>query len=385
MNSEASENTNLRSLRDITPPQIAAMLKQGVKGQDEAVRYASVAMYKHVTGVVSGNMLLIGNSGSGKTTLMRNIQRVYNEVPEFRPFRAMTLINANLLVDMDHLEFRPDRVLIAAEQRARVLLGSQATPEDLKLFMDHSTIAVDEIDKMATVIAGTDKPNPAGIILQEGLLTMMEGDMVAYKTHAFVDGEDRELVIDVDTSHMMFIAGGAFEKLYEQVYHRVTAPNSGITIRNRLVTTIDGDVKLEPIFFLKDFLETGDIFSYGMTPQFMGRFDSTILLNPLNIEVLKQILYTAPDSPYLRSKRFFTTMNIELDIDDFAASLIAEAAQKDLRTGARAMRPIFANIITPYEFDPFSRPGLEPQGNGYRLLVTPDMVRRALIKENDVA
>lgn len=385
MNSEASENTNLRSLRDITPPQIAAMLKKGVKGQEDVVRYASVAIYKHVTGVVSGNMLLIGNSGTGKTTLMRNIQRVYNEVPEFRPFRAMTLINANLLVDMDHLEFKPDRVLIAAEQRARVLLGSQATPDELKLFMDHSTIAVDEIDKMSNVIPGTERPNPAGIILQEGLLTMMEGDMVAYKTHAFVNGEDREIILDVDTSHMMFIAGGAFEKLYEQVYHRVTAPNSGIIIRNRLVTTIDGDVRLEPIFYLKDFLETGDIFAYGMTPQFMGRFDSTILLNPLNIEVLKQILYTAPDSPFLRSKRYFTTMNIELEIDDFAASLIAEAAQKDLRTGARAMRPIFANIITPYEFDPFAQPGLEPKGDGYRLMVTPDMVRKALIKENDVA
>lgn len=385
MNSEASENTNLRSLRDITPPQIAAMLKKGVKGQEDVVRYASVAIYKHVTGVVSGNMLLIGNSGTGKTTLMRNIQRVYNEVPEFRPFRAMTLINANLLVDMDHLEFKPDRVLIAAEQRARVLLGSQATPDELKLFMDHSTIAVDEIDKMSNVIPGTERPNPAGIILQEGLLTMMEGDMVAYKTHAFVNGEDREIILDVDTSHMMFIAGGAFEKLYEQVYNRVTAPNSGIIIRNRLVTTIDGDVRLEPIFFLKDFLETGDIFAYGMTPQFMGRFDSTILLNPLNIDILKQILYTAPDSPYLRSKRYFTTMNIELEIDDFAASLIAEAAQKDLRTGARAMRPIFANIITPYEFDPFAQPGLEPKGDGYRLMVTPDMVRKALIKENDVA
>ena len=60
-----------------------------------------MAIYKHTTGKVPGNLLMIGNSGTGKTTIMNNIQRLYNEVPEYQPFRAVTIINANLLVDGD--------------------------------------------------------------------------------------------------------------------------------------------------------------------------------------------------------------------------------------------------------------------------------------------
>ena len=105
-----------RPLQDIRPPVIFKELQRGVLGQDQALRFVSVAVYKHTTGKVPGNIMLIGNSGTGKTTIMNNIQHLYHEVPEYRPFQAMTIINANLLVDSERMEFQPVRLLEAVEQ-----------------------------------------------------------------------------------------------------------------------------------------------------------------------------------------------------------------------------------------------------------------------------
>ena len=116
-----------------------------------------------------------------------------------------------------------------------------------------------------------------------------------------------------------------------------------------------------------------------MVPQFMARFESTVLLSDLGIDVLKEILLKSYDSPFVRARRYFSVLDIELEIEDLAAALIAEAAAKDSRTGARALRPIFVDLINPYEFDPFHAGELEEKdGGGRRLAVTADMVRDVL-------
>ena len=115
-----SEGGTMRSLEEITPPQIFKELNKGVLGQNTALRFASVAVYKHTTGKVPGNILLIGNSGTGKTTIMNNIQRMYHDVEEYRPFRAMTIINANLLVDSERMEFQPSAVGDRSDRHARL-------------------------------------------------------------------------------------------------------------------------------------------------------------------------------------------------------------------------------------------------------------------------
>ena len=108
-----------RNLEQIAPPMILEELRKGVLGQNTALRFVSVALFKHTTGKVPGNILLIGNSGTGKTTIMNNIQRMYHEVPEYRPFRAMTIINANLLVDAERMEFQPERLLVGGRAARR--------------------------------------------------------------------------------------------------------------------------------------------------------------------------------------------------------------------------------------------------------------------------
>jgi len=370
------DGTVSRSLEEIAPPQIFNELRKGVLGQNGALRYVSVAVYKHTTGKVPGNILLIGNSGTGKTTIMNNIQRMYHDVAEYRPFRAMTILNANLLVDSDRMEFQPTRLLEAVEQRARALVGENPSPEALKETMERATICIDEIDKMSSIVAG--KPNAIGVVLQQGLLTLMEGEVVVYKTFATVDGKQEPVTLNIDTRHMMFICGGAFENLYDQVYLRVINPASGEKLKSQAVQMADGQVRIETRFALADFLKPEDLFEYGMVPQFMARFDNVVLLRDLDVAVLKEILLDSLDSPFIRSKKFFEVMDIVLEIDDVAASMIAEAAELNIRTGARALRTVFNKIINPLEYDPWQHEGLEKTDDGHRLVISQEMAKRAI-------
>ena len=373
----SSKSDELRLLEEITPPEIFRELEKGVLGQNTALRFASVAVYKHTTGKVPGNILLIGNSGTGKTTIMNNIQRMYHDVPEYRPFRAMTILNANLLVDSERMEFQPVRLLEAVEQRARALVGENPTAEDLKETMERATICIDEIDKMSSIVAG--KPNAIGVVLQQGLLTLMEGEVVTYKTFASENGKEVPVTMNVDTRHMMFICGGAFEGLYDQVYLRVINPSSGEKLKSQAVQMADGQVRIETRFALADFLKPEDLFEFGMVPQFMARFDNVVLLRDLDVAVLKEILIRSLDSPYVRSKAFFEVMDIELELDDVAAAMIAEAAVENIRTGARALRTVFNKIINRLEYDPWKHEGLEEKkGGGHRLVVTQEMAKRAI-------
>jgi len=366
-----------RPIETITPPQILEQLKTGVLGQDAALKFVSVSIYKHVTGKVPGNILLIGNSGTGKTTIMNNIQRLYNEVPEYAPFRVVALVNANLLVDSDRMEFRPERLLAAVEQRARSIIGHPPTPAELKETMERATICVDEIDKMSSILAG--KPNAIGVALQQGILTLMEGERIPIKTHVIVDGEDRPVTVEIDTKGMMFICGGAFEGLYDQVFTRVTNPGSGESLRSVAVRNADGQVTIEVRFSLADYFKIEDLFTYGMVPQFIARLDTVVLLSELGVDSLKSILLHAYDSPFVRSQRYLDVMGIGLEIEDLAATLVSEQAEKHSRTGARALRTIFSKIINPIEFDPWGSGALEEaEGGRKKLLVTAPMVRRAL-------
>jgi ATP-dependent Clp protease ATP-binding subunit ClpX len=372
-----AQTPGLRPIESITPPQILEQLKSGVLGQDTALKFVSVAIYKHTTGKVPGNIILIGNSGTGKTTIMNNIQRLYNEVPEYVPFRAMAIINANLLVDSDRLEFRPDRLLTAVEQRVRSVIRHPAAAEELKAAMERATVCIDEIDKMSSIVAG--KPNAIGVALQQGLLTLMEGDIVPIRTHVMVDGQEKAATIEIDTKGMMFMCGGAFEGLYDQVFARVTNPGSGQRLRSVAVRDASGQVTIETRFSLADYFKIEDLFQYGMLPQFIARLDNVVLLSDLDVDALKQILLVALDSPFVRSRAYLEVMGIELEIEDIAAAIVAEQAEKHSRTGARALRAMFSKLINPIEFDPWNSGALEDTDTDRkRLLLTASMVRRAL-------
>ncbi|MBI5481627.1 MAG: AAA family ATPase [Deltaproteobacteria bacterium] len=363
--------------REIRPARIQEELQKSVLGQDDTLRQVALAVYKHTTGMVPGNILLIGNSGTGKTTIMVAIQRLYASLPHYQPFRSMAIVNANLLVDPDRLEFRPDRLLAAVEQQARAIIGHPATAAELKTAMDRATICIDEIDKLSAVVAG--KPNPIGIVLQQGLLTLMEGSHVPFRTHAVVDGQDQPVTLQIDTQGMMFICGGAFEGLYDQVYARVISPTSTQKLKPVMVRQADGGLGFESRFSLRDFFRLDDIFQYGMVPQFIARFDGVLLLAELSLVVLKEILLDSVDSPFLRSRRFFEGLGISLELEDMAAELIAVQAARHTRTGARALRPLFGKVVNAFEYDPWGTGALQQLEEGrFRLLLTAEIVRKTL-------
>ncbi len=361
----------------LAPRNLFDELRRGVLGQDRALRFVAVAVHKHVLGKISGNILLIGSSGTGKTTIMNNIQRLYDSVSGLEAFRAVTILNANLLVDSERTEFRSDRLLAAVEQRARNLAGEHPSHERLREAMERATVCVDEIDKMSTLLGG--RPNPVGVVLQQGLLTLMEGEALAYRLRAWKDGVEREEMVSVDTRKMMFICGGAFEGLYDQVYNRVSKAGSGERLKTEAIKTAEGSVRLETRFSLAEYLKMKDLFDYGMVPQFMARFDKVVVLNDLNTAVLKEILLSAVDSPLARTRRYFESLGIDLEVEDLAAGLIAERAAQENRTGARALRDVFSEIVNPLEFDPTQEAKPDPEhGDRPRLHIDAARVRKIL-------
>ncbi len=361
--------------RTLNPQRLFAELRRGVLGQDRALRFVSVAVHKHVLGKVAGNILLIGSSGTGKTTIMNNLQRLYQESAELAAFRAVTILNANLLVDSERTEFRGDRLLAAVEQRARAVVGERAGFAEMVEAMSRATVCIDEIDKMSTLVAG--RPNPVGVVLQQGLLTLMEGAKIAYRLHAFEDGVERERTVEIDTQGMMFVCGGAFEGLYDQVYFRVTKSGSGERLKTEAIKGADGSVRLETRFTLADSLKMKDLFDFGMVPQFLARFDKIVVLNDLDRTVLEEILLHSIDSPYSRSLAYFGSLGITIELEPLAAALVAERAAQENRTGARALRDVFAEIVNPLEFDP-EHDTIETADGRRTIRIDAERVKRAL-------
>jgi ATP-dependent Clp protease ATP-binding subunit ClpX len=284
----------------------------------------------------------------------------------------VTILNANLLVDSERTEFRSDRLLTAVEQRARTVAGDRPSHAKLAEAMERATVCIDEIDKMSTMLAG--RPNPVGVVLQQGLLTLMEGERIAYRLRAWSGDVEREELVTIDSSKMMFICGGAFEGLYDQVYNRVAKGGSGERLRTEAVKTADGSVRLETRFSLAEYLKMKDLFDFGMVPQFMARFDKVVVLNDLDTAVLKEILLHSVDSPLARTRRYFDALAIDLELEDLAAGLIAERAAQENRTGARALRDVFSEIINAIEFDPAHDAASQP-GPAGRPLIRIDAAR----------
>ena len=372
-----SDGAPARRPHEITPTEIFEALRTGVLGQDTVLRSVALAIHKHTTGAVPGNLLLVGNSGTGKTTIMRAIQRLFRVRPEYAPFRAMAVLNANLLVDPERLEFRPERLLAAIEQRARAEIGHAPDAGELQAAMERATVCIDEVDKMSVRLAG--KANPLGIALQQGLLTLMEGGLVPVSCRVRAGQGEEVRTLEVDTSRMMFVCGGAFEGLYDQVYARVVAPGSGQKLRSTMVHAPDGQFRFETRFSLGEFFRMEDLFEYGMVPQFTARFDAVLLLAELALPVLTQILLEAPESPFVRSRRYLESLGLELVLEPAAAELVATQAERSSRMGARALRSVFGKLIAPLEFDPWGSGALQPkESGGFQLVVTAEMARAAL-------
>jgi len=353
------------------PLEINDFLKADVIGQSEALRFVSVAIFKHLRGEMFGNLMLIGNSGTGKTTIMRSMERLYGEHDEFQKYRVVIIMNANTFAT-DEGVIDTHALFENLEERARRILGKNATAEEIASHMEHATVCLDEIDKVSGVVGG--KPYVTGINIQQALLTMIEGERVV---RSIKQPDGSQYRADINTGKMLFLCAGAFETLYDQVFKRVTSPTSRVKLPTETVVR-DGDVRIREYFTLRHHFKLEDLFDYGMQPQFLSRFDNSIILEDLNAEMLARIFVDTQDSVFRLSKAFFKKVGIELEITDKAVGRIAESAAEARRIGARALKEVWGRIIKPFEFDPENRPEVVPEGDGSRLVVTEAIVMEAL-------
>lgn len=330
---------------NIVPKEIAEALGQKVIGQDDAVRELSIAMSKNLAGLATGNVLMIGSSGSGKTTLMRAVEEYLASVRDVAHRSTLIRVHANVLAEQTRKGRTGEVLLLRLLDRAREELGADAAPPDLLERASRGIVFVDEIDKIRAWVG--KQPNVEGIRAQEALLTLIENESVPLELPKWAGGG----MVTLDASGLLFVCAGAFEGLYDSVYDRITVGRDRGALKSVSVVE-DGEVREELRFNLRDWLRNADLFDYGMTPQFLSRFDAVVLLNNLGIDQLVRIFLDRPESGYHQTRGFFEAHGIELAISPAAVRRIAKEAAKEPRLGARALKEVFRRVIRGYEFNP---------------------------------
>jgi ATP-dependent Clp protease ATP-binding subunit ClpX len=350
-----------------SPLEIAEALGRRVIGQSSAVREMAVALSKKLSGVGAGNILLIGSSGCGKTTLMRAVEHFLSEHPPLADRSATVRVHANILSQEAESGRRGEALLGRLLDKARMDLGSDA---DLDLVIDRARrglVFVDEIDKIRSRVG--EQVNVDGIRAQEALLTLIENEAVPHALPEWAGGG----LVEIDTRGLLFVAAGAFEGLYDAVYDRVTIGRDRGSLQ--AVTVLEGGkVHEERPFALRDHLRQEDLFDYGMTPQFLSRFEGTVLLNDLGTDELVSIFLETPDSGLQQARDYFASRDIQLAVSPAAVRRIAVEAARQPRLGARALKEVFRRVIRDYEFDPSVIEGRE----GKALMIDQPEVEAAL-------
>jgi len=341
----------------LRPRDIFEELRKSVVGQDEAIREISVALVKHLVGHPAPNILLIGNSGSGKTTLMRAVENFLAKTPDLGTYANVVRLNANVLAE--ERQGYGKVVLGRLYANAKKMLGPGAPPDRIIQAVQSGIVFIDEVDKIRANVSG--EANVRGIVAQEALLTLMENETVEFEADNWT--------FVINSSQILFVAGGAFEELYDSVLRRATLGQDVVPMKPVVVVSASGEVREELPFHLGDYLKYDDLFRYGMTPQFVSRFESIVVLQDLGESDLARIFVEPDGSIFRTSREYFKRFGIDLQITRGALIAIAWDAARQKRLGARALRETYRRVIRALEF--------EPRDSG-TLTVDEEMVKRAI-------
>ncbi len=316
----------------LKPVQIKTFLDEYVIGQDEAKKVLSVAVYNHYKRVTSGsesdpdgvelqksNIMMLGPTGSGKTYLAQTLAKIIN-VP-FAIADATTLTEAGYVgEDVENIRLR--LIQAADYDIARAELGI--------IYIDE----IDKITKKSENVSITRDVSGEGV--QQALLKIIEGTVASVPPQGGRKHPHQEL-IQINTSNILFICGGAFDGLDKIIESRLDRSSIGfggeLTSRN----TKEADDLLKEV-------STEDLIKFGLIPEFIGRVPITVTLDGLDEEALRSILTQPKNALVKQYAKLFEMDEVKLTFTDEAIETIAHQAFEK-KTGARGLRAIMEKAM----------------------------------------